>query len=56
MIERWVGRKGRIGRRSYEGWQMKLELFDLEKGQIPGITISVLQSSKGVRVQREQSL
>ena len=35
---------------------MGLELFDLEKGQIPGVMISVPKSSKGVTGQREQRL
>lgn len=34
VTERWVGRKGGMGRRSYGHWQKKVELFDVEKGQI----------------------
>ena len=56
MIGRWARRKGRMGRRPCEPWQKGSELFDLEKGQISGIMISVFKSAKGVMGQREQTL
>lgn len=49
VTERWVGRKDRMGRRSYGYPQKEVELIDIEKGQIPGFMSSVLKSPQGVR-------
>lgn len=45
-----------MGRRSYGHWQKEVELFDVEKGQIPGVMTSVLKSPQGVMGPRNQTL